>query len=85
VNVVEAVFRNDFKWAFREQTVVDFEIYAQVEVFEKTATQEVDIVIIRVWVSELGKSYTMAEDYFENGAPDPEPPEWWGMAAGLVP
>ena len=35
VNAVEAVFLNEFLWAFREQTVSDFGIDAQSEVFEE--------------------------------------------------
>lgn len=34
VNAVEAVFLNEFQWAFREQAVIDHGIDAQVEVIE---------------------------------------------------
>src|SRR5258708_29082347 len=34
VNAVEAIFLNDFGWLFREQTVSDYGIDAQVEVVE---------------------------------------------------
>jgi hypothetical protein len=56
--------------------------YEHIETRE-TATVEVDIVVLRVWVNDLGKSYIKVEDYFTNGVPDPEPPEWHGMAAGM--
>jgi hypothetical protein len=58
--------------------------YTHLETRE-TATQEIDIVVLRVWVNELGKGYMAAEKYFAEGLPDPEPPEWWGMAAGAFP
>ena len=56
--------------------------YEHIETRE-TATQEIDIVVLRVWVNDLGKGYINVEDYFANGMPDPEPPEWHGMAAGI--
>ena len=34
VNAVEAIFLNELNWAFREQTVSDYGIDAQVEVME---------------------------------------------------
>ena len=34
LNAIEAVFISDFSWAFREQTVSDFGIDAQAEIFE---------------------------------------------------
>jgi hypothetical protein len=47
-----------------------------------TATSEIDIIVLHVWVSDLGKSYLAIEDYFANGVPDPDPPDWYGFATG---
>jgi len=57
--------------------------YERIETRE-TATSEIDIVVLRVRINELGKGYIVAEQYFADGLPGPEPPEWWGMAADLI-
>jgi hypothetical protein len=57
--------------------------YEHVETRE-TATVEIDIVVLRVWVNDLGKGYIAAESYFEDGLPDPELPLWHGIAAGMT-
>jgi len=49
----------------------------------ETMSAEIDIVVLRVWVNDLGKGFIAVEDYFANGVPDPAPPEWYGMAAGI--
>ena len=49
----------------------------------ETVTPEIDTIVLHVWVNELGKGYIAAENYFADGLPDPEPPEWRGMAAGI--
>jgi hypothetical protein len=49
--------------------------YEYIETSE-TATQEIEIVVLQVWVNELGKGYMATEKYFADGVPDPEPPEW---------
>jgi hypothetical protein len=40
-----------------------------------TASAEIEVHILRVRMSELGKSYPMVEDYFANGRPEPDEPE----------
>jgi hypothetical protein len=37
-----------------------------------TATEEVAVHILRVWMSDLGKSYLTVEDYFANGRDRPD-------------
>jgi hypothetical protein len=39
---------------------------------------EVETVVLHVWVNDLGKSYIAVEDYFVDGVPEPELPEWYG-------
>jgi hypothetical protein len=42
---------------------------------QETATQEIDIHVLRVWLNDLGKSYIALEEYFANGRPVREEPE----------
>ena len=42
---------------------------------QETATQEIDIHVLRVWLNDLGKSYIALEDYFANGRPVREEPK----------
>lgn len=51
----------------------------------ETATMEINVVVLQVWVNDLGKGYIAAEDYFANGVPDPEPSDWYGFATGAFP
>jgi hypothetical protein len=44
--------------------------YEHIETIE-TASIEINIVVLRVRVNDLGKGYITIEDYFANGVPDP--------------
>jgi hypothetical protein len=54
--------------------------YEHIETRE-TASMEIDVVVLRVWVNDLGKGYIAVEEYFTNGVPDPDPPQHFGMVA----
>jgi hypothetical protein len=42
---------------------------------QQTASSEIEVHILQVRLSDLGKSYLMVEDYYLNGRPCPEPDE----------
>jgi hypothetical protein len=46
--------------------------YTHMETRE-TMTQEIDIVVLHVWVNDLGKAYIALEDYYARGVLEPEP------------
>ncbi len=45
--------------------------YEHIETRE-TATIEIDIIVLHVWVNDLGKGYIALEDFFANGRPVPD-------------
>lgn len=55
--------------------------YTHMETRE-TMTGEIDIVVLHVWVNDLGKAYIALEDYYAHGVPDPEPIMPFGWATG---
>lgn len=55
--------------------------YTHIETRE-TMSDEIDIIVLHVWVNNIGKSYIALEEYYANGVHDPDPPEWYGIAAG---
>jgi len=42
---------------------------------EETASAEIEVHALQVWVNDLGKSYIAIEDFFVNGRPEPEEPD----------
>jgi hypothetical protein len=45
---------------------------------------EVEVIVLHVWVNDLGKGYIAAEEYFADGLPYPDPPEMWQGEKGSL-